>query len=143
MFSMLNWGLWCIPYCKLLSADSLSVRAEMPLLSLILTWSWHYFDCLRNRLSVRAKMPIFSVILTSNGNYCDCLLFKLKNSSVATYFTNRALCYLKLKLWESVIQDCRRALDLDKTSVKAHFFQGEAMLELHQYDDAIPLLRRG
>ena len=50
-----------------------------------------------------------------------------KNSSVPTYFTNRALCYLKKSQWDLVIRDCKRALDLDPNLVKAHFFMGQAL----------------
>lgn len=60
-----------------------------------------------------------------------------------TYFTNRALCYLKLHQWELACQDCRRALELDNASVKGHFFYGQALLELESFDDAIKYLQRG
>ncbi|XP_067136697.1 E3 ubiquitin-protein ligase CHIP isoform X2 [Centruroides vittatus] len=67
---------------------------------------------------------------------------KIKNPLIPTYFTNRALCYLKLHQWELACQDCRRALDMDSTSVKGHFFLGQALLELESYDDAIKYLQR-
>ncbi|KOB73906.1 Uncharacterized protein OBRU01_09895, partial [Operophtera brumata] len=54
----------------------------------------------------------------------------IKNPSVSTYFTNRALCYLKLKRWELACQDCRRALDIDSNQVKGHFFLGQALVDL-------------
>lgn len=60
-----------------------------------------------------------------------------------TYFTNRALCHLKLKRWDASCQDCRRALDLDSGLVKGHFFLGQALLELEAYDDAVKHLQRG
>lgn len=60
-----------------------------------------------------------------------------------TYFTNRALCHLKLKRWDSSCQDCRRALDMDSTLVKGHFFLGQALLEMENYDEAIKHLQRG
>ncbi|XP_067136696.1 E3 ubiquitin-protein ligase CHIP isoform X1 [Centruroides vittatus] len=66
----------------------------------------------------------------------------IKNPLIPTYFTNRALCYLKLHQWELACQDCRRALDMDSTSVKGHFFLGQALLELESYDDAIKYLQR-
>ncbi|XP_023212091.1 E3 ubiquitin-protein ligase CHIP-like, partial [Centruroides sculpturatus] len=67
---------------------------------------------------------------------------QIKNPLIPTYFTNRALCYLKLHQWELACQDCRRALDMDSTSVKGHFFLGQALLELESYDDAIKYLQR-
>lgn len=68
---------------------------------------------------------------------------QIKNSTVPTYFTNRALCHLKLKKWNQAILDCRQALDLDANLVKAHFFLGQALLEQECYDESIAALKRG
>jgi len=65
-----------------------------------------------------------------------------KNSSVPTYFTNRALCYLKKSQWDLVIKDCKRALDLDSNLVKAHFFMGQALQELDAMDECVACLQR-
>jgi STIP1 family protein 1 len=62
---------------------------------------------------------------------------------MAVYFTNRALCYLKLKQWEQAVQDCKRALENDSSSVKGHFFLGHAVLELGLYDESIVSLIKG
>lgn len=70
-------------------------------------------------------------------------IFQIKNPSVCTYFTNRALCHLKMKRWDSTCQDCRRALDIDSNQVKGHFFLGQALVELECYDEAIKHLHRG
>lgn len=61
----------------------------------------------------------------------------LKNDKVTTIYTNRALCYLKLELWDRVIRDCKLALEIDKKITKAHFFMGQALSELERYNDAI------
>ncbi|XP_077527148.1 STIP1 homology and U-box containing protein 1 [Haemaphysalis longicornis] len=66
----------------------------------------------------------------------------IKSPSTATYFTNRALCYLKLQQWELACQDCRRALELDSSSVKGHFFLGQALQEMEYYDEAVKYLQR-
>jgi len=66
----------------------------------------------------------------------------IKNPTMPTYFTNRALCHLKMKRWDSSCQDCRRALDMDSTLVKGHFFLGQALLEMDNYDEAIKHLQR-
>ncbi|XP_071512386.1 E3 ubiquitin-protein ligase CHIP isoform X1 [Panulirus ornatus] len=65
-----------------------------------------------------------------------------KKPSVAVYYTNRALCNLKLKRWELVCQDCRTALEIDPTLVKAHFFLGQALLEVDNFDESIKHLQR-
>ncbi|EDO38045.1 predicted protein [Nematostella vectensis] len=64
----------------------------------------------------------------------------LKNPTVPTYFTNRALCHLKLKKWGQVVSDCRQALELDANLVKGHFFNGQALIEQECYDEAITSL---
>uniref|UniRef100_A0A1A9VZS6 E3 ubiquitin-protein ligase CHIP n=1 Tax=Glossina brevipalpis TaxID=37001 RepID=A0A1A9VZS6_9MUSC len=66
----------------------------------------------------------------------------IKNPTNATYFTNRALCHLKLKRWDLSCQDCRRALDIDANLLKAHFFLGQCLMELEMYDEAIKHLQR-
>ncbi|XP_046738821.1 E3 ubiquitin-protein ligase CHIP isoform X2 [Diprion similis] len=70
------------------------------------------------------------------------ILSSIKNPTQATYFTNRALCHLKLKRWDSSCQDCRRALDIDPCLVKGHFFLGQALLELELFDEAVKHLQR-
>lgn len=66
----------------------------------------------------------------------------IKNPDVAHYFTNRALCYLKLLKWDQACVDCRRALDMDSNLVKGHFFLGQALFESDNYDEAIKHLQR-
>lgn len=66
----------------------------------------------------------------------------IKNPGTATFFTNRALCYLRLKQWELSIQDCKRALELDRRLVKGHYFMGLALTELNHYEEAISSLNR-
>jgi len=66
----------------------------------------------------------------------------IKNPDVAHYFTNRALCYLKLLKWDNACTDCRRALDLDPNIVKGHFFLGQALFEMGSLDEAIKHLQR-
>lgn len=65
-----------------------------------------------------------------------------KCPSIAAYVTNRALCALKLQQWQAAIDDCRRALELDPQSVKAHFYMGQAMSEQGQFDEALVHLKR-
>ncbi|VDP28904.1 unnamed protein product [Soboliphyme baturini] len=66
----------------------------------------------------------------------------IKNPQVATCFTNRALCYLFMRKYDKAVDDCRKALELDRKSVKANFFLGKALVQLGQYDEAIKVLHR-
>nr|XP_021325787.1 E3 ubiquitin-protein ligase CHIP isoform X1 [Danio rerio] len=65
-----------------------------------------------------------------------------RNPSVAVYYTNRALCYVKLQQYDKALADCKHALELDSQSVKAHFFLGQCQLELENYEEAIGNLQR-
>lgn len=65
-----------------------------------------------------------------------------KDPEVASYYSNRALCHLKLQQWTQTTQDCRRALEIDSNSIKAHFFLGQALAELGNYDDSLKHLQK-
>ncbi|PKA51244.1 E3 ubiquitin-protein ligase CHIP [Apostasia shenzhenica] len=61
---------------------------------------------------------------------------------VAIYWTNRALCYFKRKDWARVEGDCRKAVKLDSSSVKAHYLLGLALLEKEDYAGGIKKLEK-
>lgn len=50
---------------------------------------------------------------------------------------------MKLQQHDKALADCKRALELDSQSVKAHFFLGQCHLELENYDEAIGNLQKG
>ncbi|TPX44999.1 hypothetical protein SeLEV6574_g04148 [Synchytrium endobioticum] len=67
----------------------------------------------------------------------------IKNPNIPVYYTNRALCFLKQqKDYERVIIDCERAIELDTKSVKGHYLTGQALLEVHRYNEATGHLRK-
>eukprot|EP01100_Stratorugosa_tubuloviscum_P013431 TRINITY_DN6702_c0_g1_i2.p1 TRINITY_DN6702_c0_g1~~TRINITY_DN6702_c0_g1_i2.p1 ORF type:complete len:180 (+),score=89.49 TRINITY_DN6702_c0_g1_i2:97-636(+) len=49
---------------------------------------------------------------------------------------NMALCHLKLNEPKKTIEDCKKVLELDKNSVKAYFFRGQAYLKIFYSADA-------
>ncbi|CAK9188575.1 unnamed protein product [Ilex paraguariensis] len=61
---------------------------------------------------------------------------------VPIYWTNRALCHSKRNDWEKVEEDCRRAVELDHNSVKAHYMLGRALLQREEYADGIKALKK-
>jgi len=65
-----------------------------------------------------------------------------RNSSDPSFFTNRALCYMNLKKWSQAADDCRRALELDKSNVKANYFLAKICRHQGQLDESIILLTR-
>ena len=82
-------------------------------------------------------------MVCKSNNITYIFILKIKSPNTPTFFTNRALCHLKLKQWEQAIQDCRQALDMDRSLVKGHFFMGQALVELGYYDESIASLKRG
>lgn len=94
-------------------------------------------ECTLGRISLKMQYCCNFDIIEWN------IYLQIKNPTKATYFTNRALCHLKLKRWEQSCQDCRRALDMDQNLIKGHFFLGQSLLELEYYDEAIKHLQRG
>lgn len=62
--------------------------------------------------------------------------------NIPTYWTNRALCHKRRNEWERVEADCRKALELDNSSLKAHYMLGLALLQNSQYGEAIKQLEK-
>jgi len=69
----------------------------------------------------------------------------IKNSKNVVYFTNRALCYIRLKKFEEAINDCKRAIEIDKYSLKGNYLLGQAITESSnssaKLNEAIQVLR--
>ncbi|OMO70068.1 hypothetical protein CCACVL1_19116 [Corchorus capsularis] len=62
--------------------------------------------------------------------------------NVPVYWTNRALCHRRRNDWLRVEEDCRRAIQLDHSSVKAHYMLGLALLQKHEYDGGVKELQK-
>ncbi|RGB43637.1 hypothetical protein C1646_612681, partial [Rhizophagus diaphanus] len=63
------------------------------------------------------------------------------NPRNVVYYTNRALCYLRLKKYDNVISDCKTAISIDANSVKGHYMLGQALTEKADFDLAISHLQ--
>ena len=66
----------------------------------------------------------------------------IEKANISTYYINRGLCYFKMQNWSKTVEDCRKAIDLDSNSVKAHFYLGQALSEMNFHDEAIVNLKR-
>lgn len=55
-----------------------------------------------------------------------------QNSASYLLYTNRANARLKLGLWQEVIDDCLRSIDLEKINMKGFYFLGKAHCSLCQ-----------
>ncbi|KAG0175396.1 hypothetical protein DFQ28_000928 [Apophysomyces sp. BC1034] len=66
----------------------------------------------------------------------------IKDSSERVYYTNRALCYSKLEKFDEVVTNCRKAIELDDTTVKAYYLLGQALIEKKQHTEALNKLKR-
>ncbi|XP_052187227.1 E3 ubiquitin-protein ligase CHIP [Diospyros lotus] len=62
--------------------------------------------------------------------------------NVPVYWTNRALCHRKRNDWTKVEDDCRRAIQLDHNSVKAHYMLGLALLQRQEFAEGVRELER-
>lgn len=62
--------------------------------------------------------------------------------NVPVYWTNRALCHRKRNDWLRVEEDCRRAIQIDHKSVKAHYMLGLALLQKEDYRYGVKELER-
>ncbi|KAL2298740.1 hypothetical protein Nmel_014335 [Mimus melanotis] len=93
--------------------------------------SAHLANVVMNWAGMRCPYKLLRMVLALN-----------RNPLVAVYYTNRALCYLKMQQHDKALADCKRALELDGQSVKAHFFLGQCQMEMENYDEAIANLQR-
>ena len=71
------------------------------------------------------------------------VLTQMKDGNIPTFYTNRALCYLRLQRWDLVCKDCSTAIERDGNCLKAYYFMGVAMMEKGNHDEAINLLQKG
>ncbi|XP_057472528.1 E3 ubiquitin-protein ligase CHIP-like isoform X1 [Actinidia eriantha] len=62
--------------------------------------------------------------------------------NIPVYWTNRALCHRKRNDWNRVEEDCRRAIQLDHSSFKAHYMLGLALQQRHEYTEGVKELER-
>lgn len=75
------------------------------------------------------------------GEYTKAII---KNPNNSVYFTNRAVCYRKLEKWEEVVNDARKAIEIDELSVKGYYFYGLALTELkRRLPEAVENLQKG
>ncbi|OQR96847.1 hypothetical protein ACHHYP_13201 [Achlya hypogyna] len=58
-------------------------------------------------------------------------------STVAAFYTNRALCYLQLEKWYEAQTDCTTATKLDDTNAKAFYLLGKAYVGAQEYGRGI------
>ncbi|KAL3828939.1 hypothetical protein ACJIZ3_017741 [Penstemon smallii] len=62
--------------------------------------------------------------------------------NVPIYWTNRALCHRKRNEWTRVEEDCKKAIQLDHHSVKAHYMLGLALLQRKEYAEGVRELEK-
>ncbi|EQC32656.1 hypothetical protein SDRG_09632 [Saprolegnia diclina VS20] len=58
-------------------------------------------------------------------------------STVAAFYTNRALCYLQLERYPQAQDDCTRATQLDSANAKAYYLLGKACVGAAEYSRGI------
>lgn len=60
-----------------------------------------------------------------------------RDSLMLAAHLNMAMVYLKLSEYNSTVDSCDKALEMDPKSEKAYFRRGQALLSLQEFDDAI------
>lgn len=65
------------------------------------------------------------------------------DSLTVALYINRAACSLKLKNYRRCIEDCKRALQLDDTNVKACYRAGQAFVAVDRLDEGRQILEYG
>ncbi|KAM6171799.1 sperm-associated antigen 1 [Erethizon dorsatum] len=73
------------------------------------------------------------------SKYTECLKINSKECGI---YTNRALCYLKLRQFEEAKQDCDQALRLDGGNVKARYRRALAHKGLQNYQESLTDLNK-
>ncbi|KAG0171579.1 Serine/threonine-protein phosphatase 5 [Apophysomyces sp. BC1015] len=63
------------------------------------------------------------------------------NPNVATYYTNRAFCHLKLESYGYAISDADKALTIDPTLAKANYRRASANMALGKFKEALKDLK--
>ena len=64
------------------------------------------------------------------------------NSQESNYFSNRALCYMRLKRYRDCLNDCLKALDLNNDNVKACLHGSKCYIVHGELNQAFDLLTR-
>ncbi|CDJ67573.1 TPR domain-containing protein, putative [Eimeria necatrix] len=64
------------------------------------------------------------------------------DGTVASYFTNRALCHKREKRYPEALQDAEAALALEEANVKGLYIKGDALVQLGDYDAGVNLLEK-
>ena len=59
-----------------------------------------------------------------------------KDPSNPKIFTNRAFARIKLQLWDACIDDCIKAIELEKGNMKGYFYLAQAQLALNHPNEA-------
>lgn len=59
-----------------------------------------------------------------------------KDPSNPKIFTNRAFARIKLQLWDTCIDDCIKAIELEKGNMKGYFYLAQAQLALNHPNEA-------
>ena len=62
------------------------------------------------------------------------------NVAKVVYFSNRANAYLEKGMHQNCIDDCKKALEIDATFVKAYYRMAKAYFNLQQSKDALECL---
>jgi FK506-binding protein 4/5 len=76
-----------------------------------------------------------------DSNLTDEQKDRAKKLKVSCYL-NTAACHMKDKEYKKVIENCNKALDIDRTNIKALFRKGSCLVDLDEWDEGQRSLER-
>lgn len=71
--------------------------------------------------------------------YTEAIVLK---PSVSTYYTNRALCHLKLNQFDVMVKDCVTAIQLNDKNIKGYYLAGLAYMNQNEHQKGIEYFKK-
>ena len=69
--------------------------------------------------------------------FTDSINLNIETPKNAIYYSNRAMCHIKLENFGFALEDANKAIEIDKDYLKAYYRRASANLILSHYDEAV------
>lgn len=71
------------------------------------------------------------------SKFTDAISLNIETPKNAIYYSNRAMCHIKLENFGFAIEDANKAIEIDKDYIKAYYRRASANLVLFHFDEAV------
>jgi STIP1 family protein 1 len=113
-------------------------EAFAPQLSSLMLMSYRFFQDGNwkdaESLYSQACAPLSKVLPFSSDNSNPSIQKDPTNPKI---FTNRAITRIKLQSWDACIDDCIKAVELERSNMKAYYYLAQAQLALNHPNEAL------